>query len=353
MKLLYIVPKVKNAGGVARVLAIKANYFVENFGYEVHILSQNEEEILPFFNFNNKIVFHNMNLKGAAFGFFIAFKKSVNQKINEVKPNVILVADNGLKAFTYPFILKTKTPIVFECHGSKFVEDKANNGSFLLKFKYKFKNFAAGKFNESLQEWNVSNACIIPNPAWIETEITSGLNNKKVIAIARYSYEKGLDRLLLIWEIVIKNYPNWILDIYTDDVDLFKSIVADLGLNSNVNIFNFVKNIEEKYLDASVYLMTSRSEGFPMVLLEAMTFGLPCIAYDCPSGLNSIIKNGENGFLIPNDNVPLFVEKLSFLMENEGERLKFGANAKESTKKFSVDTIMEQWKLLLEKLKTN
>lgn len=357
MKLLYIVPKIKNAGGVARVLTIKANYFVENFGYEVHILSQNEEGVVPFFTFNDKIVFHNMYLKGSVFSFFISIQKSVNKKVKEIKPDVILVADNGLKAFTYPFIITRKTPIVFECHGSKYIEEKKQKGNFLLKLKYQFKNFGANKFtkmvalsNESREEWNVNNAVVIPNPSWVQTEVASSLQAKKAIAIARYSYEKGLDRLLLIWEKVIKKHPDWVLDIYTDDVDLLESIVADLGMNSNVNIFNFIKNIEEKYLVASFYLMTSRTEGFPMVLIEAMAFGLPCLAYDCPIGPKSIIEDGKNGFLIPDDNIQFFAEKIFFLIDNEDERLKLGANAKETTKRFSLEEIMEEWKLFLESL---
>jgi glycosyltransferase involved in cell wall biosynthesis len=359
MKLLYIVPKIKNAGGVARVLAVKANYFVANFGYEVHILSQNEEGIEPFYTFNKKIVFHNMNLKGNAFSFFISVKKVVNQKIKEINPDVILVADNGLKAFTYPFIISGKIPIVFECHGSKYIEEKAQENSFFLKLKYEFKNFGAGKFtkmvalsNESLKEWKVKNAIVIPNPSWIETEKTASLQSKKIITIARNSYEKGLDQLLLIWEKVSKKHPDWSLEIYTDDIVSLEKEAFNLGITSRINYFNFTKNIEEKYLEASIYAMTSRSEGFPMVLLEAMSLGLPCIAYDCPTGPRSIIKNHKNGFLIPDGNIDQFVEKLSLLMENSDERVRLGSNTKESVKDFSTTKIMEQWKLFLESLLT-
>ncbi|MTH14094.1 glycosyltransferase family 4 protein [Flavobacterium sp. LC2016-01] len=361
MKLLYIVPKIKNAGGVSRVLSIKANYFVEKFGYEVHILSQNEENDSFFYDFNSEIVFHNITLNRKGFGFFKAFRKQINQKIIEINPDIILVADNGLKAFIFPFIAKTKTPIVFECHGSKFIEEESQKTDFLSKFnrnfKYRFKSFSAGKFakivalsEESLKEWNVENGIIIPNPSWIQTKNVSDLKNKKVIEIARYSYEKGLDRLLSIWEKIIEKHPDWTLDIYTDDVASLENIISDLGIKSNTNIFPFIKNIEEKYLEYSIYAMTSRTEGFPMVLLEAMASGLPCIAYDCPIGPRTIITNAENGFLIPDNNIEMYVEKLSFLIENEEVRLKFGRDAKETSENFSVDKIMEKWRQFLEKL---
>ncbi|MFB3388849.1 glycosyltransferase family 4 protein [Flavobacterium sp. LAR06] len=364
MRLLYIIPKIKVAGGVARVLAIKANYFVEHFGYEIHVLSQNEEGIQPFYDFDYDVIFHNMILKGNIFKFFNSFQKEINQKISEIKPDVILVADNGLKAFIFPFIAKTKVPIVFECHGSKFIEEEIQETNFISKsikkLKYRFKDFGAQKFtkmvalsDENLKEWNVRNVVVIPNPSWIKSKKTADLKQKKVIAVARNSYEKGLDRLLLIWKGIGEKYPDWTLDIYTDDVDTLEQEAIKLEIESGINYLHFVKNIQKKYLKASICAMTSRTEGFPMVLLEAMASGLPCIAYDCPTGPRAIITNAENGFLIPDNNIEMYVGKLSFLIENEEVRLKFGLDAKETSKEYSVKIIMEQWRNFLEGLNSN
>jgi glycosyltransferase involved in cell wall biosynthesis len=361
MRLLYIVPKIKSAGGVARVLAIKANYFVKHFGYEVHVLSQNEDEITPFYSFDHEVIFHKMTLKGNVFRFFNSFQKQVNQKIQEIKPDVIVVADNGLKAFVVPFIVKTKAPVVFECHGSKFIEEQVRKGNFIsnffLKVKYKFKDFAAQKFTKmvalsegNLKEWNLKNGVVIPNPSWINSKKTSNLKERKVIAVARNSYEKGLDRLLLIWKEISKKYPDWTLDIYTDDVDSLEQEALKLEIETGINYLNFVKNIQEKYLKVSICVMTSRTEGFPMVLLEAMASGLPCIAYDCPTGPGAIITNAENGFLIPDGNCEMYIDKLSFLIENEEVRLKFGFDALETSKQYSVKKIMEQWRVFFERL---
>lgn len=96
--------------------------------------------------------------------------------------------------------------------------------------------------------------------------------------------------------------------------------------------------------------MTSRSEGFPMVLLEAMACGLPCVAYDCPSGPRAIIEDGKNGFLVENGNIDSFVEKLEQLIEDENLRIQMGKNANESVRKYDVETIMQQWKSLFESL---
>ncbi|WP_202703174.1 glycosyltransferase family 4 protein [Flavobacterium sp. UGB4466] len=364
MRLLYIVPKIKKPGGVARVLAIKANYFVEYFGYEVHILSQNEETGSPFYTFNTEIVFHNIILKGNIFKFFNSFQKHINQKVSEIKPDVILIADNGLKAFIFPFVTKTKVPIVFECHGSKFIEEKdlkrGLTSQSIRRIKYQFKDFSARKFTkivalseESLKEWNVENGVVISNPSWIESNRVSNLQHKKVIAIGRNSFEKGLDRLLLIWKEIIQKHPDWVLDIYTDGIDALKKEAIQLNIESGINYMPFVENIEEGYCRASVFAMTSRTEGFPMVLLEAMALGLPCVAYDCPIGPGSIITNAKNGFLIPDDNIEKYVEKLSFLIENEEVRLKFGEEAKQTSENYALDKIMEQWRFFLDTLVAN
>jgi glycosyltransferase involved in cell wall biosynthesis len=361
MRLFYIVPKLNNEGGVARVLSLKLNYLIEKFGYEVHVLTQNQGNFPLFYSFDEKIVFHDMILEGTIFNFFNSFRNSLKNKVETIQPDIIIVCDNGLKAYAIPFILSVDIRIVLECHGSKYIEESSLKTDLISKFKsvlkYKFKDFSANKFsklvalsNESLKEWNVEKSLVIPNPCWIKNEIGSDLKTKKVIVVARNSYEKGLDRLLVIWKKVVVKYPDWILDVYGESITNLSSTVLELGMESNVNLNEPVKNISEKYLSSSIYIMTSRSEGFPMVLLEAMASGLPCVAYDCPCGPRAIIDEGKNGFLIEDGNVDSFVQKLELLIEDEKLRLEMGKNAQESVKKYDLESIMQQWKSLFESL---
>lgn len=361
MKLLYIVPKINNAGGVARVFSLKLNYLIENFEYEVHVLTQNKGNFPLFYSFHKKIFFHDMILEGSVLNFFHSFNKSLKNNIENIKPDVIIVSDNGLKAYTIPFILSRKIPIVFECHGSKFVEERKLKENYISQFKsslkYAFKDFCSNKFSkfialsdESLKEWNVKNGLVIPNPSWIRSGKISDLKSKKVIVVARNSHEKGLDRLLTIWEKVVVKHPGWILEIYGESVIDLSIVVQNLGIQNNVKLNNPVKNIADKYLLASVYVMTSRSEGLPMVLLEAMASGLPCIAYNCPSGPKAIIEDGKNGFLIEDGNVCSFVEKLEGLIEDENLRIYMGRNAHENAKKYNTESIMQEWRSLFESL---
>lgn len=360
MKILYIVPKINNEGGVARVLSVKANYLAEKFGYKVHILTQNEGNKPLFYSFNDAISLHDMVLKGNLISFFWQFLRALKKALTAINPDIIIICDNGLKAYCIPFILKTKTPIIFECHGSKYIEEKEQMKYFSgTKIKLFFKEVSANKFTkfvalskESLKEWNVKNGVVIPNPLWLKTASFADLKAKKVIAVGRHSYEKGLDRMLEIWQNVTEKYPDWSLEIYgkSNENQELQQLANALNINNNITFFEPVKNINDKYLEASIMVMTSRTEGFGMVLIEAMALGLPCIAYDCHCGPRAIIDNGVNGFLIEDGNIDSFVQKLELLIEDENLRLQMGKNTQESIEKYNLDSIMQQWKTFLEEI---
>jgi glycosyltransferase involved in cell wall biosynthesis len=359
MRLLYIVPSCNTEGGVARVLSIKTNYLIEKMGYEIHILTQNSGSYSPFYDFNSRIVFHDVILGGNFFKFFKDYRKNLKNYIKTVKPDITIVCDNGFKAFTVPFFVKTEIPMLFECHGSKFIEENKSKFYFLSKginfFKYKLKSLGARKYSrfialskESVEEWDVNNYSIIPNPCWLKVTADNLLDNKRVIVVARNSYEKGLDRLLLIWQQIAQKNPDWTLEIYGDGLKPLKAIAEKLRIHSTLQFNSPVLNIEDKYKKASLLVMTSRHEGFPMVLVEAMAAGLPCIAYDCPVGPRAIITDGENGILVQDGKDQLFVEKLDMLIKDAAFRKKLGKKAHESVAKYDLDTIMLQWENLLE-----
>ncbi|MBA4318236.1 MAG: glycosyltransferase family 4 protein, partial [Flavobacterium sp.] len=133
------------------------------------------------------------------------------------------------------------------------------------------------------------------------------------------------------------------------NVDL-KSVSNILGISKNVVFYDAVRNINEKYLEASFFLLTSRFEGFGMVLIEAMASGLACISFDCRRGPKDIIENNRNGFLIQVGDEEAFVEKVNLLIENEKMKIEMGQNAKNSVSKYNLDSIMQQWKSLFESI---
>lgn len=362
MKLLYLVPSVNNSGGVAKTIAVKSDYFIERWGYEVHIVTQNSGFQNPFFQFHPKIFWHDIPQNGKYLGAAIQYRKQIREQLRQIQPDVILVADNGLKAYLLPFLIGNNIPLVFEAHGSKYVREEPFLVPIFSKLKFalmvKVKEWGVKRFKvlvtlnaESAREWD-KESIIIPNPLSLISGSKSTLQTKKVLAVTRNSHEKGIDRLLMIWKAIAQKHTDWILEVY--GVLGFEKdwlpMVKHLNIENSVRFHPPTHNIANCYTEASVFVMTSRTEGMGLVLLEAMASGLPCIAYDCPIGPRSIISDGVNGFLVEDGNVQAFVQKLELLIEEVSLRKKLGENAFESVSKYDLDTIMWQWKAMLEKL---
>ena len=201
----------------------------------------------------------------------------------------------------------------------------------------------------------LKNQVVLANPLSFSTTTKSNLDHKKVIFVGRQSLLKGIDLLLEVWQEVNKTHPDWKLEVYGQQLAEFdtQKEVDKRSLTDSVTIYKPVTTISEKYASSSILLMTSRTETFGLVLTEAMSCGLPCIAFDAPTGPSSIIENNKNGFLIPCFDIELFAKKVIELIENESLRKEMGQHAQKSVEKFELEKIMHQWEFVFEKLTYN
>ena len=195
--------------------------------------------------------------------------------------------------------------------------------------------------------------CIyIPNTIESLPSRKAALENSKFISVGRLSKEKGYIDLLKVYKRVSRDYPDWTLDIVGDgsERESLDNFIKDNGLEGKVILHGFQgKEYIDKLLNqSSIYLMTSYTESFGIVLIEAMSHGVPCIAYDSAEGAREIINSGENGYLIKHRNLEAMVKKIEDLIKNKGERVKIGAQARESVKKYTSDVVSEEWFTLIE-----
>lgn len=192
----------------------------------------------------------------------------------------------------------------------------------------------------------------IYNPLSFMKENPMVHTGKKVLALGRFAYQKGFDNLLRAWAIVEQNMPDWTLEIVGDDGKDeagLHELLRQLNLK-HVSLQLATKDVKSKYEEASIYALSSRFEGLPMVLLEATAMGLPIVAFDCKTGPNEIIEDGKTGFLVEPENVEQFAEKLMILMKDDELRAEMGRKAFESSKRFTIDKIVSCWAELLERL---
>ena len=363
MKLLYITNGIHGSGGLERVLAVKASYLAEHFNYEVVILTLNSDDKDLFYDFSSKIMFYDIKALGNPINYFLHYRKGIKRALKKIKPDVISVCDDGLKGMLFPVLFGKNIPVIYERHVSKQIENKTDNLSFkeILNSKiiFYFMNYGGKKFNKfvvltkgNLKEWDLNNLMVIANPLPFNTIEKSSLMNKKILAVGKQSFQKGYDRLLEIWEIVYRKHPDWKLEVYgkpKQSLGLEKK-AEELGISNTVSFYLPIRNIEEKYKASSIYVMSSRFEGFGMVLIEAMSFGVPCISFDCPHGPAEIIKEEVDGFLIKNDNIEDFANKIIQLIENENQRKEMGLKARENIQHFYPEIIVKQWDALFKSL---
>ena len=159
--------------------------------------------------------------------------------------------------------------------------------------------------------------------------------------------------MLKIYNQLEKKYPDWTLDIIGDgnQREVLEKYINNHQLNNKVILHGFQNKdyIDEKLHESSIYLMTSYTESFGIVLIEAMSHGIPCIAFSSAEGAREIIKSGKNGYLIKNRNFNAIIKKISDLIENEEERKRIGISARQSVKKYTGNIVKKEWIQLLEK----
>jgi len=198
-----------------------------------------------------------------------------------------------------------------------------------------------------------SNIIVIGNPLTIDLNCPKALLvNKTSIAVGRLEKEKGFDLLIDAWKVVKKKHPEWILNIFGEGSlhDSIRKQIDDLNLADSIFLKKPVSNIAEKYIESSIFILSSRNEGFGLVLLEALALGVPVVSFNCNFGPEELIEDGQNGFLVETGNTEILAKKIITLIENENVRKKFSERALITTKKYEISNIMMKWDELFQSL---
>lgn len=355
-------------GGPARVISLWGNYFVSN-GYEIEVVSNIDVSLL--YNFDKKIKYSVLGIEK----FKQQNKLKTLYKIYSFlkgRKKEILIFNKSLY-IPYLFILKKfalidkSLKLVYFAHGgsSDFKTIYNNLLNYMIvytfdeiialhddyeSFEFKPKTFRRKIINAIFpNQWNKIKEKInyIPNPVTFRSERKADYDSKTVLAVGRLDYIKGFDLLIKAWKTVNEKYPDWELKIVGDGEERknLKNLINELNLK-NVKLVGMQNDVKSFYLSSSIYVMSSREEGMPMVLVEAMECGLPIVAF-ANVGAKFLVKEKVNGFLCEIGDTESLANNIINLIENKKLRVKMGKKSKELVKKFYIENLAHKWDRIL------
>ena len=375
VKIVYCTPALYMAGGVERVLTLKANYMADVLGYDITIILTEGKDKPLFYPLSDKIKVINLDVDFEVLWtcsfvkkIFVylqkqrIFKKRLTEELIRLKPDITV----SLLRREINFIndIQDDSRKIGELHVNRanYRNFEAGDTNFVKRLfaRYWMHNLVPhlkrlDRFvvltEEDKSSWTeLSNVEVIPDPLAFDIDQVSPLTKKRVIAVGRYVYQKGFDLLLQAWKKIEQQYPDWELAIYgMGERTPYEQLIDKLQIDRNrCHLNGSTPDIKAEYLNSSLFVFSSRFEGFGMVLIEAMACGLPVVSFDCPCGPKDIVRHKEDGLLVPSGRPDLLAEALHQVMGNDSIRQKMATEAINNAKRFQLDGIAMRWKQLFE-----
>ncbi len=377
LKIAYCIPGLYAPGGLERVLTLKANYLAEQLGYEVHIILTEEKDRKPYYELSPLIRVSHLDINfdrmhQTTFALRVIqyiyyqhiYKKRLRKKLYELRPDITI--STLRREINFITSIKDGSAKVGEIHFSRENYRNLNDVKTLASVRRFISRLwmkqllsrlrQLQKFvvltHEDKEKWTeLDNVMCIHNPTTFETDRHSSCGNKTVLAVGRYTYQKGFDLLLPAWKRVAEKHPDWKLQIFGDgDRSAYADQAKELDIASFCQLNGPTTRIAEKFVESSVFVLSSRYEGFGMVLTEAMACGVPVVSFACPCGPRDIITDGVDGLLTENGNIGQLADNLCRLIEDEELRKQMGRQAQENVKRFRMKHIASQWDQLFKSL---
>ena len=370
-RIVYLIESIAITGGLERILIDKMNAFSDN-GYNVTLLTTSQEAHPLAYPLNACVrhidlatPFHHcyrysfLRRRWNLYKMRCLFRKRLVSQLASLKPDIIVCVQPSSLYNLVRDVVKNRIPIIAESHASYYGHNYEKE-SIIKRLKTNRDNHQLCKADTIVslthgdaKEWGrfTQKVVVIPNIVHLNnTGRLSTLTAKKAIYPCRLEWQKGLFELLDVWAMVQKRYPDWQLDIYGEGSlhDELSSIIVRRQLN--IDIHPAEADIFSRYLDSSMLLLTSVYEPFGLIMPEAMSCGLPVVAFDCPYGPSEIITDGEDGFLVKDRDIETFAQRVCQLIENVELREQMGKNAIQNAQRYSADNIIPKWHELFESL---
>lgn len=361
MRLILVIYSL-TSGGAERVASIMANYWAAK-GWSITLLTMDDGSVPPFYNLDPRIKHIPLGLDRKSpnqlYGIWNNLKRirQLRLKLIEFKPDAAIAFLDTIGVVTILAAQGLKIPVIVDeqIHPAMYPVGRA--WEILRQLTYPRTDRVVAITARALSYFSPqiqSRGCVIPNPALPsedrgENSSDKLLDRPSLIAVGRLHQQKGFDILLQAFAKLKDSHPEWRLIILGEGElrSELETLRDRLGLAERVNFRGVVKNPSDFLKQADIFVMSSRFEGFPNALCEAMACGLPVISTDCLSGPKEIICDGVDGILVPNEDVSALAAAMERLMSNEEERRSLATRAPEVIERFSLEKIMGMWEALL------
>lgn len=377
IKIVYVVGGLVTINGMSTILSAKINYLAGTSKFEVYMILTEKSNHPWCYNISPKVKWINLGINFDELDTMPLYKKIMFYYIKQKKykrlfTNYLMKIQPDITVSA----LRREINFINEIHdGSKKIGELHFEKSFYRNFNFPYlpsfvNNFITMKWRNSLikhirnldkfvvlthEDYNnwpeIDNKIIIPNFIPEYSGTTSTLNSKSIIAVGRFTWQKGFDLLIKAWKDVSISHPDWTLNIYgSGERSYYQGIINSLGLSKQITCHAPTSNIYEKYKENSCFVLSSRYEGFGIVIVEAMSVGLPVVAFACPCGPSDIISNNTDGILVEKNNIEKLSKAICYMIEHPKQRKEMGKNAIEKAKSYYPDQIMKQWIRLFESI---
>lgn len=358
MKLLFFIGSLVG-GGAERVLAIVSNELAER-GHDVYIATNNN---IPFAyelhkNINVINLFDNYKTDSNIIKRNLQLRKNIRSITKDIRPDVLIPFMFSISSQVILSTLDMKIPVISSEH-TTFDKNHTNSEYFKRFYINKLANRTTilTKYDYDFIGNRLKNKTILHNPLTYDI-LKSEAKRRENVVFAAGSIErwkiKGFDNLIKIWSKISHKFPNWKLQIAgagkESDFNFLKELVYNYKVGNSVEFLGFQKNLKKVLENKSIFILTSRFEGFGMVLLEAMSQGCAVISFDCIAGPREIISHNKSGLLVEDQNMQEMERSLIQLMSDENLRRKLSEGGLKEAERFSRDKIVDKWEKLFEEV---
>ena len=347
MRIVYVIEKMSGIGGMERIITDKMNYLVNHTGHEVVLLLLWQDEKPIAYPLDEKVKIVRLNVPQRSCNFLkvlYAFRKTVR----EINPDITIytwVMGAFLAAFS-----GWKGKSIYEAHRAR---PTMKHQWIVSLMEQKVDAIVTLTRQDTKDYPHAKCVTLIPNFTSLHLETPSDCTEKRCVSIGRMIDVKNFSRLLDIWKLVSEKHSDWHLDIVGEgpEKEALLQKITRLNLSGNVTLHKATKDVVQYYVNSSIYLMTSRFEGLPMVLIEAQTCGLPIVSLDCDYGPRHIIEDGVNGKLIPYNDDEAMANAICELIENQDIRQEMGNAALKASLRYKPENIMNMWLELFDEIR--